>query len=77
MFSNISQRAIAIEPTNFGFNEEITDNEFMQVKTKEIKNCEVQEKALAAWKTYIENLEKNGIKTTKFKQQDPKCFDAV
>lgn len=75
-FSAFSKAVVAIEPTNFDYNDETgIDNKFQNKVslTKEQK----QEKAHKCWESAVYILEQNNIEVKKFKQCRKEAIDSI
>ena len=76
LFPHIASHVLMVEPTQFFLNEEtFKDNKFME-RVKDSKQKTTQ-KAIQEFKKMAENLKKNGVTVTQYKQQKPDQPDAV
>ena len=66
---------LMIEPIAFGFNAETAENNYFQIEQKEL---DIQEKALAEFKTFAEKLRSKGINVIAIKDTaEPHTPDSI
>ena len=76
MYPHITSHVLMVEPTQFFLNEEtFKDNKFME-RVKDSKSKTTQ-KAIAEFKKMADNLRKNGVTVSQYKQMKPDQPDAV
>ena len=76
LYPHITSHVLMVEPTQFFLNEEtFKDNKFME-RVKDSKSKSTQE-AIQEFKKMAENLKKNGVTVSQYKQMKPDQPDAV